>query len=49
MVAGFLGWFVLRYLLTSFYTVDQNERAVKNHLWTGRTRGQHDHRRRAGE
>src|SRR6187200_173605 len=26
---GFLGWFVLRYVLTGFYTVDQNERAVK--------------------
>ncbi|GAB4157386.1 MAG: SPFH domain-containing protein [Candidatus Promineifilaceae bacterium] len=26
---GFLGWFMLRYILTSFYTVDQNERAVK--------------------
>jgi regulator of protease activity HflC (stomatin/prohibitin superfamily) len=26
---GFLGWFVLRYVLAGFYTVDQNERAVK--------------------
>ncbi len=26
---GFLGWFFVRYILTSFYTVDQNERAVK--------------------
>ncbi|MCA9957927.1 MAG: SPFH domain-containing protein [Chloroflexota bacterium] len=26
---GFLGWFFLRYVLTGFYTVDQNERAVK--------------------
>ncbi len=26
---GFVGWFMLRYILTSFYTVDQNERAVK--------------------
>ncbi len=26
---GFLGWFVIRYILTSFYTVNQNERAVK--------------------
>ncbi len=26
---GFVAWFVLRYILTSFYTVDQNERAVK--------------------
>ncbi|MCX7791345.1 MAG: SPFH domain-containing protein [Chloroflexaceae bacterium] len=27
--AGLLGWFVVRYLLFGFYTVDQNERAVK--------------------
>lgn len=26
---GFLGWFFLRYVLIGFYTVDQNERAVK--------------------
>ncbi len=26
---GFLAWFVVRYGLTSFFTVDQNERAVK--------------------
>ncbi len=29
LVMGFLAWFFLRYVLTSFYTVDQNERAVK--------------------
>lgn len=29
MVVGFVAWFILRYVLTSFYTVDQNERAVK--------------------
>ncbi|MCU0485892.1 MAG: SPFH domain-containing protein [Anaerolineales bacterium] len=29
MLIGFGAWFVLRYVLTSFYTVDQNERAVK--------------------
>ena len=29
MVVGFIAWFVMRYILTSFYTVDQNERAVK--------------------
>ena len=29
MVVGLVGWFILRYILTSFYTVDQNERAVK--------------------
>ncbi len=29
---GFVGWFLLRYILTSFYTVDQNERAVKTHF-----------------
>ena len=26
---GFLGWFVLRYVIFGFYSVDQNERAVK--------------------
>ncbi len=29
LVVGFLAWFFLRYVMTSFYTVDQNERAVK--------------------
>jgi regulator of protease activity HflC (stomatin/prohibitin superfamily) len=29
MIAGFVAWFVLRYILTSFFTVNQNERAVK--------------------
>jgi regulator of protease activity HflC (stomatin/prohibitin superfamily) len=29
MVAGFLAWFVVRYLVGGIYTVDQNERAVK--------------------
>ncbi|GAB4493337.1 MAG: SPFH domain-containing protein [Anaerolineales bacterium] len=29
LLVGFLAWFFLRYVLTSFYTVDQNERAVK--------------------
>jgi len=29
MLVGFIAWFVMRYILTSFYTVDQNERAVK--------------------
>ena len=29
---GFLVWFVVRYGLLGFYTVDQNERAVKTQL-----------------
>ena len=29
MVAGFLAWFFLRYVLSAFYTVNQNERGVK--------------------
>src|SRR5687768_3934775 len=29
MLFGFIAWFVLRVVLTSLYTVDQNERAVK--------------------
>ena len=30
IVIGFVGWFMLRYIVTSFYTVNQNERAVKS-------------------
>jgi len=29
IVVGLIGWFLVRYILLSFYTVDQNERAVK--------------------
>lgn len=29
MLAGFLGWFFLRYVIGAFYTVEQNERALK--------------------
>jgi len=29
MIVGFAAWFFLRYVLSAFYTVDQNERAVK--------------------
>lgn len=29
MMVGFVGWFLVRYLVAGFYTVDQNERAVK--------------------
>jgi len=29
MLIGFIAWFILRYVLTSFFTVNQNERAVK--------------------
>ena len=29
ILAGFLAWFTLRYVLGGFFTVDQNERAVK--------------------
>jgi len=29
MLIGFIAWFIVRYVLTSFYTVNQNERAVK--------------------
>ncbi len=27
--SGFLAWFFVRYLLGGFYTINQNERAVK--------------------
>ncbi len=29
VILGFLAWFIVRYILFGFYTVDQNERAVK--------------------
>jgi len=29
LIVGLVGWFLVRYILLSFYTVDQNERAVK--------------------
>ena len=29
ILVGLIAWFVLRYILTSFYTVNQNERAIK--------------------
>jgi len=29
VIIGFGVWFFLRYVLSAFYTVDQNERAVK--------------------
>lgn len=32
IVIGFVGWFVIRYGLFGFYTVDQNERAVKTNF-----------------
>ena len=28
-IAGFTGWFLLRYLVAGLFTVNQNERAVK--------------------
>ncbi|MCC6190699.1 MAG: SPFH domain-containing protein [Anaerolineales bacterium] len=32
MLAGLVAWFILRYVLLGFYTVEQNERAVKTVL-----------------
>ena len=32
IILGFIAWFLLRYLAGGFYTVDQNERAVKSNL-----------------
>src|SRR5262249_58899518 len=29
ILLGFVAWFILRYIVTSFYVVNQNERAVK--------------------
>lgn len=32
LLLGFMAWFVVRHVITGFYTVDQNERAVKTVL-----------------
>jgi regulator of protease activity HflC (stomatin/prohibitin superfamily) len=32
IILGFIAWFLLRYLAGGFYTVDQNERAVKSNF-----------------
>jgi regulator of protease activity HflC (stomatin/prohibitin superfamily) len=37
---GFLVWFMVRYILTSFYTVNQNERAVKTSFGRAQRLGQ---------
>ena len=36
---GFVGWFTLRYVIFGFYTVDQNERAVKTRFGRAIRRG----------
>lgn len=36
---GFLAWFFLRYVLSGFFTVDQNERAVKTRFGRAARRG----------
>jgi regulator of protease activity HflC (stomatin/prohibitin superfamily) len=40
IIIGFGLWFVVRYLLTAFYTVDQNERAVKTAFGRAERMGQ---------
>jgi regulator of protease activity HflC (stomatin/prohibitin superfamily) len=40
IVIGFVGWFMLRYIVTSFYTVNQNERAVKTSFGRAQRLGQ---------
>jgi len=40
VVVGIIAWFVLRYVLTSFFTVNQNERAVKTSFGRAQRRGQ---------
>jgi len=41
MLIGFGAWFIVRYLLTAFYTVDQNERAVKTVFGRAQRVGKH--------
>ena len=40
VIVGIIAWFVLRYVLTSFFTVNQNERAVKTSFGRAQRRGQ---------
>src|SRR5262245_4959860 len=40
IIIGFVGWFMLRYIVTSFYTVNQNERAVKTSFGRAQRLGQ---------
>lgn len=40
ILIGFLAWFMVRYILTSFYTVNQNERAVKTSFGRAQRLGQ---------
>jgi regulator of protease activity HflC (stomatin/prohibitin superfamily) len=39
IILGFLAWFILRYVLGGFFTVDQNERAVKTRFGRARRLG----------
>ena len=40
VIVGIIAWFVLRYVLTSFFTVNQNERAMKTSFGRAQRRGQ---------
>ena len=39
VLLGFVAWFILRYIVTSFYVVNQNERAVKTSFGRARRLG----------
>ena len=39
IVLGFVAWFILRYIVTSFYVVNPNERAVKTSFGRAQRRG----------
>jgi regulator of protease activity HflC (stomatin/prohibitin superfamily) len=39
ILLGFVAWFILRYIVTSFYVVNQNERAVKTSFGRAQRRG----------
>jgi regulator of protease activity HflC (stomatin/prohibitin superfamily) len=41
ILVGFIAWFLVRYALTSLYTVDQNERAVKTRFGRAERFGNH--------
>jgi hypothetical protein len=45
IVLGVLAWLFVRIILMGFYTVDQNERAVKTRFRAGRARPGQNHSR----
>ena len=47
ILLGIIFWFIVRYVLTGFFTVDQNERAVKTRFGRAIRIGESDHHGRS--